>query len=441
MAATWGIGVRTLLAEAKLLASDFGYIMGGTENPMPNPGYITDVEDLYLQPTAPLFPGQPTFADYHFTGLPTPEQFCPIICAAGEPDLTFGQSVDQGVQALDSVIRPDLAGGDNVAVVGYSQSATVATVEMNDLLSNPPLSDSYNPSDLHVVLLGDPNSQLGGVLDRFQFPNGIQAFSLDSAPQHLPFLDVPLSLAPTPTSPFPTDIYTIEYDGWGNFPEDPSNFLADINALVGIQSLHPDYPNPDFVDSSSITTLGTIGTTSFYEISAPLPIIAFLQDGGAPGQLLYDLLDPELALNIDWAYGNPGDPGVGPIGVAGPWQVDATGQLMPSGVAGFVPKMDPLQMLAGEENAAVHTLIDPINALLGDAGQSPLPDAFVAPLLAPYDLTNLLDTSLLTTWTDLTASIPSLSPDAIFDGAPLISGQPLIDLVGLGFDVFNFFGA
>jgi hypothetical protein len=42
---------------------------------------------------------------------------------------------------------------------------------------------------------------------------------------------------------------------------------------------------------------------------------------------------------------------------------------------------------------------------------------------------------------DLTASMPSLGPDAILNGAPLISGQPLIDLVGLGFDFFNFFGA
>ncbi len=438
MAAAWGIGVRTLIAEAKLLAND-GYIMGGTglANPGTSPTYIPNVESLYL--------GQ--YAGYEpFHGLYTPEQFCPIICVAGQPDLTFGQSVNQGVMNLDNVIRPELAGGDNVAVLGYSQSATVATVEMNNLLHNPPTSASYDPSHLHVVLLGDPNSQLGGVLDRFQFPDGVQAFSLASAPQHLPFLDVPLSLAPTPTAPFPTDIYTIEYDGWGNFPEDPSNVLADINALVGIQSLHPDYPNLSPPVQS--IDLGTIGTTTFHEIPASLPILAFLQDGGAPGQFLYDALSPELALNIDWAYGNPGDPGAGipvgdvdPIGVAGPWQVDATGQLVASGVAGFVPKMDPLQMLAGEENAAAHTLIDPINALLGDAGQSPLPDAFVAPLLAGYDLTNQLDTSLLTTWTDLTASIPALSPDAIFDGAPLISGQPLIDLVGLVFDVFNFFGA
>jgi hypothetical protein len=153
-------------------------------------------------------------------------------------------------------------------------------------------------------------------------------------------------------------------------------------------------------------------------------------------------------LSDDWAYGNPGDPGAGfevngvePIGVAGPWQVDATGQLVASGVAGFIPKMDPLQMLAGMEYAGVQTFVGPINALLQDAGQAPLSASFVNSLLSGYDATNQLDASLLTSWTDLTASMPSLGPDAILDGSPLISGQPLIDLVGGGFDIFNFFGA
>ncbi len=76
-----------------------------------------------------------------------------------------------------------------------------------------------------------------------------------------------------------------------------------------------------------------------------------------------------------------------------------------------------------------------------DAGQSPLPSSFVDSLLSGYDATNQLDASLLTAWSDATASIPSLGPDAIFSGDPLVSGQPLIDLVGYGFDIFNFFGA
>jgi PE-PPE domain len=444
MTSAFVFGVKAIIAEARLLANDVGLIMGGTGNPIPDQDYLHSVESLYLSQYLP------PNSDYSFSGLETPEQFCPIICNASQPDLTFGESVNQGVTALNAAILTAFQGGANdVSVLGYSQSATVATVEMNDLISNPP--SGVTLSDLNFTLLGDPNSPIGGILDRFQFPDGVGAFSLSPEPQHLPFLDIPLSLATTPTDPFITDIYTGEYDGWADFPEDPSNIFADINALIGIETVHPYYPDPTpgvNLDTTNMIDLGTIGNTTFYDIPAPLPTLAFMYDGGPAGLFFYDLFDPYASLYDDWAYGNPGDPGAGfevngvdPIGVAGPWTVDATGQLVESGVAGFIPKMDPLQVLAGTEYAGVQTFVGPIDDLLEDAGQAPLPTSFVDSLLSGYDATNQLDASLLTTWTDLTASIPSLSPDAILDGAPLISGQPLIDLVGYGFDIFNFFGA
>jgi hypothetical protein len=438
MTSAFVFGVKAIIAEAKLLANE-GWIMSGTGVPTPDQDFLNSVEALYLTP----------FSSYSFEPLTTPEQFCPIICNPSEPNLGFGDSLNQGASDLNNVIVPALQGGNNVAVLGYSQSADVATIEMNDLINNTPAGVNLN--DLSVTLLGDPQSPIGGILDRFQFPDGVGAFSLSPEPQHVPFLDIPLSLATTPTSGIATDIYTGEYDGWANFPEDPSNIFADINALIGIGTVHPFYPDPTpgvNLDTNNIISLGSIGNTNFYEIPAPLPTLAFMFDGGPAGQFFYDFFAPYATLSDDWAYGNPGDPGAGievngvdPIGVAGPWQVDATGQLVASGVAGFDLKMDPLQMLAGEEYAGVQTFVGPIDALLQDAGQSPLPQSFVDSLLSGYDATNQLDASLLTTWTDLTASIPSLSPDAILDGSPLISGQPLIDLVGYAFDVFNFFGA
>ncbi|MGH3967293.1 MAG: PE-PPE domain-containing protein, partial [Mycobacterium sp.] len=229
-------GVKTLNAEAALLAGDVGWIMGGTGLPDPTVGdYISQVESLYLQP----------FSAYSFQGLETPEEFCPPVCFPGPPDhpewtnLNFGDSLNVGVQQLDGAIRTPLADGTNVAVLGYSQSATLATQEMNDLIANAGTS-GYPTVDqlanLHVVLLGDPNNPIGGILDRFQFPDGVQAFSLSPEAQHLPFLNVPLGIAPTPTDTMPTDIYTGEYDGYANFPQDPTNILADINALVGIET-------------------------------------------------------------------------------------------------------------------------------------------------------------------------------------------------------------
>jgi hypothetical protein len=431
-------GVRALMAEVALIAND-GWIMGGTGNPIPDQNYLNSVEGLYLS----------QYSGYNFDGLETPEQFCPIICSASQPDLGFGDSVNAGVGDLNSVVVPDLQGGNDVALLGYSQSAVVASQEMNDLINNTPAN--VDLSHLSVTLLGDPNSPIGGILERFQFPDGVGGFSLTPEPQHVPFLDIPLGTASTPLSGIATDIYMGEYDGWADFPEDPSNIFADINALIGIETVHPYYPDPTpgvNLDTANIVNLGSIGDTNFYAIPAPLPTLAFMYDGGPAGQFFYDSFSPYATLVDDWGYGNPGDPGAGmtvdgvdPIGVAGPWQVDATGQLVASGVDGFIPKMDPLQMLAGVEYATVQTFVGPINDLLQDAGQSPLPQSFVDSLLSGYDATNQLDASLLTTWTDLTASMPSLAPDAILDGSPLISGQPLIDLVGYGFDAFNFFGA
>jgi hypothetical protein len=432
-------GVRALIAEVGLVAND-GWIMGGTGNPIPDSDYLNSVQQLYL-PTG-----------YNYLGLATPEQFCPIICSGSQSDLGFGDSVNAGVGNLHDAVDQELTNGDHVSVLGYSQSATVASQWMNELIAD----HQGNLGNLHVTLLGDPNSPIGGILDRFQFSDGVGQFSLTPEPQHVPFLDIPLGLEATPTDGgIATDIYMGEYDGWTDFPSDPSNLLADFNALLGIETVHPYYPDPTpgvnldiGPGGAGAIDLGSIGDDHFYAISAPLPMLAFMFDGGPAGLFFYDSFSPFATLFDDWGYGNPGDPGAGievngvdPIGVAGPWQVDATGQLMESTGVGFIDKMDPLQMLAGVEYAAAQTFIGPINDLLADAGQSPLPTSFVDALLTPYDLTNSLDASLLTSWMDMTSSIPSLAPDAILDGSPLISAQPLVDLVGYGFDVFNFFGA
>jgi hypothetical protein len=442
MTPTFTSGVRALMAEVGLVSTDVGFIMGGTGNPVPDSNYLDSVESLYLS----------QFSNYSFQGVETPEQFCPIVCNASQPDLGFGDSVNQGVTDLHDPVVNALNSGDNVAVLGYSQSATVASQLINQLIAD----DQANLGHLSVTLLGDPNSPIGGILDRFQFPDGVGQFSLTPEPQHVPFLDIPLNYPDTPTTGgIVTDIYTGEYDGWGDFPEDPSNLFADLNALIGIETVHPYYPDPTpgvnldiGPGATGVIDLGSIGNDNFYAISAPLPTLAFMYDGGPAGQFFYDSFAPYATLFDDWAYGNPGDPGAGievngvdPIGVAGPWTVDATGQLVASGGAGFIPSMDPLQMLAGMEYAGVQTFVGPIDDLLEDAGQSPLPTSFVDSLLSGYDALNQLDASLLAEWTAATTSIPSLAPDAIFSGEPLISGQPLIDLVGYGFDVFNFFGA
>lgn len=416
-------GVRSLIAEVGLV-DNIGWIMGGTGNPIPDSDYLSSVQSLYLG----------GLAGYTFQGLETPEQFCPIICNPTQPDLTFGESVNAGVANLNDVVIPALQDGDNVAILGYSQSATVATVFMNDLINNTP--EGVDLDNLHVTLLGDPNNVVSGILDRFQFADGT----------HLPFLNIPLDLDPTPTNGIDTDVYIGQYDGWNNFPSDVSNLFAVTNALIGIQTVHPYYPDPTAdvnLDVNNIIDLGQIDQTNFYAIPAPLPTLAFMYDGGPVGRFFYDSFSPYATLMNNWAYGNPGDPFVGVNGTdaIGPWQVDAYGQLMESGVAGFFLKMDPLQMLAGLQYAAAQTIIGPTNDILTALGQPELSQSVIDSLLSGYDFTNQLDVAFLAELTALSATIPSLAPDVLFDGSPLISAQPLIDLVGYGFDLFNSFGA
>jgi hypothetical protein len=475
-------GVKAIIAEATLLANeDLGWIMGGTGNPDPGVPYTTDVENLYLS----QFPGY-----QNFIGLHTPEEFCPIVCFPAPADdpsswstMTFGTSVATGVGILNNA----LAGNDYEGTVfGYSQSATVATQEMDNLVANPPTGADL--SNLHFTLVGDPNSPIGGILDRFQFPDGIKAFSLEPVPQHLPFLNVPLSIPPTPTDTFPTDIYTGEYDGFANFPQDQLNILGDINAIIGMQTVHPFYPDFTPDQLASAIDVGTIGDTNFYDIPENLPILAFMYDGGPVGQFFGDAFSPILRFLIDWGYGNAGDPAVdgnytiplgggnadgGPDGspyeavhgvAGGPWAETPLGTLWDgstdpstatpsevasSGVAGLLEKVDPLQLFAGLENAGIQTFVGPFTDILADINNGTLSTGDIDIMngitnflqhITGYDLVNFLDQGLLTAWSDLTANLPALGPDAILDG-PLIPGQPLIDLVGLGFDLFNFFGA
>ncbi|BBX21524.1 hypothetical protein MTER_09350 [Mycolicibacter terrae] len=441
LAAAGPVSVGPPYRPAVALLGYDGWIMGPTSIPDPTVGgYLDEVLARFLQPTPPWFPGQPTFPGYRFEGLVTPEQFCPLVCLPPpNPYLTFAESVARGVEILDSVLVPQLQSGDDVTVFGYSQSATIATQEMVNLIAENP-GGAYDPDHLHFVLIGNPNNPLGGILTRFPaYP------LLSDQPVHLPFLGIPLSIGPTPTSGFDTDVYTGEYDGLANFPQDPSNLLAMLNALIGTATVHFSYI--DFENLSDTADLGTLGDTDFYLIPQQLPILWPVYQLGDVGKVLGDALAPGLKLAIDWGYGNPGDPFVGVNGTdaVGPWAVTASGRLAEgSGVAGFLLRMDPLQMLAGLQYASVRSFVDPVNDLLGFAGHDPLPDSFVEALLAGYRLTNEVDAYLLGAWQELAVSLDVvdwLGPEAVFNGEPLLSLGPLLDMGAVVFEILNFLGA
>ncbi|OMC09716.1 hypothetical protein A5735_18670 [Mycolicibacter heraklionensis] len=454
------------LAIRLRLLADHGWIMSGTGVPDPTVGpYLGQILAGYLQPPSPLFEGQPTFAGYDFQGLVTPEQFCPFVCIPGQPPMNFGTSLNTGVSLLNEAILAQLLADDNVTVFGYSQSAAIASIEMANLITNAgtagfPTLDQLD--NMNVVLIGDPNNPIGGILDRFAFPGD----------QHLPFVNIPLSLGATPTDHIASAIYTGEYDGWANFPQDPTNILAVINALIGILTVHPYYPDYTAEQLAGAIHVGTIGDANFYMIPQNLPILQFMFNGGTAGQFFGDFFSPWARLIINWGYGNAGNPAVNglyPIpasdfisgsayqqafGVAGgPWAMTPTGDLYDgSSVMGLFMRMDPLQMLAGVQNALIQSLVGPWADVAAAASGGTLTDGDIATItgitdvlqtITGYDLINSIDQFLINGWSELATALnvdDVLGPDALLSGAA-VPGDALLALIGAGFSLFNLFGA
>ncbi|OBG57332.1 MULTISPECIES: PE-PPE domain-containing protein [unclassified Mycobacterium] len=280
-------------------------IMGGTGNPSPDLKYMTSIQQAYLATN---------YSDYTLVSLRTPEQFWPITGLGSE---TFGKSVYQGVATLNSAILTQTAAGNHVVVVGYSQSATIASLEMRYLQALPA---ALRPSQdlLNFVLLADPNNPMGGILTHF-IP-GFGAFHFAT----------PL------TTSYATSIFTLQYDAIANFPANWLWLPSDLNALFGFFDLHHTMP---FVSAAQVAGAiqQHVGNMSFYFMqTAQLPLLDPIRWVPILGNPLADLLQPFIKPIVDFGYYAPGIL-PGPVSIAG-----SVGQGVTSGIAsplvlGFPP--------------------------------------------------------------------------------------------------------
>lgn len=228
----------------------------------------------------------PHFSGYTSVGLPIPDQLGPFTGLGSE---TFGTSLQQGTEILNNAIMT--APGDVVAF-GYSQSATVDTLELEQLATLP-TSERPALDQLAFVMIGDGNNPDGGLLERF-----------DGA--YIPSLDASFSGA-TPDDVYPTDIYTLQYDGWADYPQYPLNILADLNAFAGIAYVHGTYP---FLTAAEIaasaqelpTTAGDTMTHYYLIPTENLPLLDPVRGIPVVGQPLADLLQPDLRVLIELGY-------------------------------------------------------------------------------------------------------------------------------------------
>jgi PE-PPE domain len=342
------------VTAAVALRDNEALIMGGTgpccvtaETPwgLPGPPYTTIADQLFI---APHHPG------YTPVGLATPEQLAPFTGLDSEP---FGVSLQQGTETLNTAIGNEVSAGNDVVAFGYSQSATIETLELEQLAALP-ADERPSTDQLAFVMIGDGNNPDGGLLERF-----------DGA--FIPSLDASFSGA-TPDDVYPTDIYTLQYDGWADYPQYPLNILADLNAFAGIVYVHGEYPYLTAAQVGSATDLPTTAgdtLTNYYLIPTEnLPLLEPLEQFGAP-QWLIDLIQPDLTVIVDLGYGD------------GPADVPTLAQLFPTDV-------NPITVV---DNLVQGSVTGVSNALT-DVGLPDLPAQITGPITdLENSLTSLAD--------------------------------------------------
>jgi PE-PPE domain len=293
-------------SAASPLGDGTALVIGGSGIPIPADRYVDAADTLYLAPRG--FTGTPQALD-------TPEGFYPT---TGVNSLTADASEAQGSKILDGAILGQIATGqvdseNPVVVFGYSQSSAFSTMTMQQL------SDQGVPSDdVHFVLVGDTAAPDGGLLERFALPG--DNFSVPSF--GVTFGD------PTPADLYPTDIYTLEYDGFADFPQYPINPIADLNAFAGMIYEHLTYLTLDSDQIQHAIPLDTVGDTltNYYMIPVnDLPLLDPLRLIPVVGNPLADLLQPDMKVLVDLGYGSITDGwSQGPANVPTPFELFPT---------------------------------------------------------------------------------------------------------------------
>ena len=305
------------------------YIVGPSGEPIPDQTYIDVAMGWYLQPNSPgtVFTPQVIF---------TPEGAYPI---TGVKQLPIDPSSQEGLTEVRETIEATLQvlePGTPISYFGYSQSAIISSLLQiyqagcSGSTCPPPAPpkegtwpiENLDPSQVTFVTVGQEMNPNGGWFSRFT--------GFVTPGPGLVFYGA------TPEEPWAgrTINYTLEYDGFADYPRYPLNFLSSLNAAMGILLVHTQYASQNYFssvygtidpilaagpavacqDPSSIckrlpTTPGTEDAQEYYFIPTPnLPLLAPLRAIPLICTPLADLIQPALKVIVDlgyadWAHG------------------------------------------------------------------------------------------------------------------------------------------
>ncbi|MGO9153434.1 PE-PPE domain-containing protein [Mycobacterium sp.] len=151
----------------------------------------------------------------------------------------------------------------------------------------------------------------------------------------------------TPDNSFPTHIYTIEYDGFADFPQYPIEVFSDLNAFIGILTLHGQYPFLTRTElANAVQLTNTVGPTQTEYFIVPtsdllspglqgLPLLDPVRAIPVIGKPIADLLQPDLTVLVDLGYGST---------IQG-WSPDPPNVATPFGVLPRVPAHEVVSAL------------------------------------------------------------------------------------------------
>ena len=200
------------MTTAVQLLATTAFIMGGTQHPLVNPNmqepdvggnnsyalsepeyanvYVPTVMGNYIAPTGSLRGDSTNQADYNRVAVCIrPRSSCPAYGSMTFDDSGGGGS-RQSRQCEGRAMRRTYLSGpgatSDYVVVGYSQSAVVASLAKRDLIENP----DGAPEDMSIVILADPMRGNGGVLargiDGLDHPDHRNHLLRRHASQHVP---------------------------------------------------------------------------------------------------------------------------------------------------------------------------------------------------------------------------------------------------------------
>ncbi|WP_231748735.1 PE-PPE domain-containing protein [Mycobacterium sp. M26] len=288
-------------------------IMGGTGHSLATPPdtvsyveqFISATVDNYIAPSSTVSPstGIPQ-GPYNGVAVITPEEASPTYGS-----LTVDESVALGLAALHSCLTSTVCDynqdvgsaapspSDSLVVFGYSQSAVIAMLEKAQLAAEYAAGEGPAVS---FVVVGDTKRPNGGLYARD--PNGM------FVPAVLGGGSTFGGAAPTDTQYSTVDV-ALQYDGLADFPVNPLNLLAVVNAYVGMSLIHSTYGEHSLTEQG-IVDQGQYGDTHYYLIPTPvLPLLMPLQQVPLVGSVLADMLDAPLRVLVEAGYDRTTSPG------------------------------------------------------------------------------------------------------------------------------------